>query len=90
MTTAVARAEVAKIKAMREAMMQGEPVQSGVAAWWRGLLPSDRQTLLALCGEDDSEQNARRPWLQYLPAARALIVSECQRLHRITNAMRWA
>ena len=83
-------AALVKLAVLREAIMQGAPVQSFVADWWQGLLPDDRRTLLAFCGQDDTPETARRPWAQYLPEVRAAIVAECKRLHRITDPMRWA
>ena len=88
--SAARRAALAKLGTIRETIIAGGPVQCWVSDWWKGLLPDDRRTLLAFCGQDDTDENARRPWLQYTAAARAAIVAECKRLHRLTNTLLWA
>lgn len=79
-----------KLKLHRETLLHGEQVQEWVSRWWAGLLPDDRRTIMAFAGLDDSAVNARRPWLQYLQTDRDAILKECKRLHRLTDAVRWA
>lgn len=82
--------ELKALAVVREAAMQGKFAQSYLADWWAGLLPIDRRTLLAFCGLDDSQANAARPWNQYIKSHRDALITECARLRRMTEGVKWA
>lgn len=81
---------MAKLSDLRESLMHGAQVQDWLARWWGYLLPSDRQIFLALAGIDDSLQNARRHWAQFLPEDKKSILRECKKINRLTEAVAWA
>jgi hypothetical protein len=46
--------------------------------------------LLALAGLDDSEESARRPWRNILQDTRDTLLTECKRVARLTERLKWA
>lgn len=79
-----------KIKMHRESLRQGPQHQQWIGEWWARLLPDDRRTFLALAGLDDSIEMARRPWEQYVTAHREALMTECKRIQRLVDPIKWA
>lgn len=79
-----------KIAMLRESFMHSAGVQDWIASWWSTLNLDDRRLLLALAGLDESPESARRPWKQHAQDTRDALISECKRVGRIVEALRWA
>ena len=75
---------------LREAFAHSTGFQDWVAEWWARLQVSDRRLLLALAGLDDSEAAARRPWKQHLQENRDTLLTECKRVARLVEGLKWA
>lgn len=75
------------ISLLREAFAHADKAQERRAAWWRRLALTDRRTLLALCGLDDSEEVAQRSWPQLAKAAQESLARECRRFGRLLQPM---
>jgi len=88
--TEAMRAEMPKLRLLREAALHSPTVQDWVGQWWGTLKVDDRRTLLALSGLDESVQSAARSWRQFLQADRDALVSECKRVGRLVEGLRWA
>lgn len=80
----------AKLAQLREVFMHSAGFQDWVGNWWHGLDVDDRRLLLALCGLDESEEYARRPWGLILQDHRDKLVFELKRIGRLIEGLRWA
>lgn len=80
----------AKLGALRAEFLHATGCQDWLASWWASLPLDDRRLLLALCGLDDDEPAARRPWSLMLQDHRDVIVMECKRVARLLDSLRWA
>lgn len=81
---------MATLRKQREAAAHGSPHQDWLAAWWAGLVPDNRRTLLALSGLDDSPEFARRPWAQMTTVQRDQLLVECKKIARLVGSIEWA
>lgn len=86
----VVQRERAKLSMLREVFVHGTPYQDWVGDWWRSLSVEDRRLLLALCGYDDTEEAAARPWAQMLQEQRDKLLTECKRLGALLARVRLA
>ncbi len=75
---------------LRESFLHKPEVQDWVGTWWARLSLDDRRLLLALAGLDDSVGAARRKWPQLLQENRDALLSECKRVARLVEALKWA
>ena len=75
---------------LRESCVHSEGYQCWLSKWWAGLTMADRRLLLAFVGQDDSEENARRPWEQHRQDMRDAMVKECRRLWKLLDVLRFA
>jgi hypothetical protein len=83
-------AEMPRLKMLREAALHSPGVQDWVGGWWGQLKTDDRRVLLALSDLDDSIQNAARSWRQFRQDDRDALVTECKRVGRLVEGLRWA
>lgn len=74
---------------LRESYMHAAGYQDGLAVWWDRIGIEERRLLLAFVGLDESEENARRPWRQYLQEHRDQLVAECKHFARIVEGLKW-
>lgn len=79
----------AKLGMLREVFAHSTGYQDWAAAWWEKLRVDDRRLLLALAGLDESVEAARRPWKQHLQENRDTLLTECRRVARLVEGLKW-
>jgi hypothetical protein len=79
-----------RLAMLREVFAHGPKHQDWIGDWWASMSVSDRRLLLALAGLDDSEESARRPWRNILQDTRDTLLTECKRVARLTERLKWA
>lgn len=79
-----------RLAMLREEFAHADRYQDWVADWWASLSLNERALLLSVCGLDDTEAAARRPWRQHLQETRDRLLQECKRLARLIDPLRFA
>ena len=79
-----------RLAMLREAFAHSDGFQDWISAWWDRLAVDDRRLLLALAGLDDSAEAARRPWRQHMQEHRDTLLTECKRVARLIEGLKWA
>lgn len=79
-----------RLAMLREEFAHADGYQDWVADWWARLSINERALLLEICGQDSSEAAARRPWRQIVQETRDRLLTECKRLARLIDPLRWA
>jgi hypothetical protein len=79
-----------RLAMLREEFANSDNYQGALASWWAQLSINERALLLGIAGLDGSEAAARRQWRQLLKETRDTLLTECKRVARLVDGLKWA